>query len=272
MLQLFSGVRRFWYFVRQVGDDVHARRVQPDEERLALLLRLVDELERVLADLVVDRLHPLWVERPGVLDLLLADLAPARVDVRIVDVVRVTVEHVARTDLVLELRRVVGVSGILHRVQVIEVAEELVEAVDGRQVLVAIAEVVLAELAGGVAHRLERGRDRRRLVRNADRGARLADRRQAGADRELAGDEVRAPGGAARLGVVVGEQHPFGGQLVEVRRPAGHDAAVVGADVEPADVVTHDEEDVRLLLSGGGAVGLAISGSLPFEPARWAAG
>ena len=41
---------------------------------------------------------------------------------------------------------------VLHRVEVVEVAEELVEAVHGRQELVEVAEVVLAELAGGVAH------------------------------------------------------------------------------------------------------------------------
>ena len=41
---------------------------------------------------------------------------------------------------------------VFHRVEVVEVAEELVEAVHGRQELVAVAQVVLAELAGGVAH------------------------------------------------------------------------------------------------------------------------
>jgi len=50
---------------------------------------------------------------------------------------------------------------LLFGVEVIQVAEELVEAVQGGQVFVAVAEVVLAELAGGVALRLERRRDRR---------------------------------------------------------------------------------------------------------------
>jgi hypothetical protein len=35
-----------------------------------------------------------------------------------------------------------------------------------------------------------------------------------------------------------------------MRRLAGHDAAVVGTDVEPADVVAHDKEDVGLLAGG----------------------
>jgi hypothetical protein len=38
---------------------------------------------------------------------------------------------------------------------VIEITVELFEAMHGRQIFVAIAEVVLAELAGGVAERLQ---------------------------------------------------------------------------------------------------------------------
>jgi predicted ATPase len=34
------------------------------------------------------------------------------------------------------------------------------------------------------------------------------------------------------------------GELVQVRRLAGHDALVVGTDVEPADVVAHDDDDI----------------------------
>ena len=83
--------------------------------------------------------------------------------------------------------------------------------------------------------------------RHADRRAGLADGGHAGADRQLAGDEVGAAGRAARLGVVVGEQHALGGELVEVRRPPGHHAAVVGADVPDADVVAHDDDDIGSL-------------------------
>ena len=226
-------------------DDVHARRVEPEEERLVVRLRLVDELEGIVEDLVVDRLHPLGIERAGVLDLLLADLAPARLHRRVVGVGRPAVDHVARADRVLQVLRIVAVRRVLHRIQVVEVAEELIEAVHRRQELVEVAQMVLAELAGGVAHRLERRGDGRRLGRHADRRAGLADGGQAGADRQLAGDEVGATGRAARLGVVVGEAHALGGKLVEVRRLPGHDALVVGADIEPADVVAHDDDDVR---------------------------
>ena len=102
------------------------------------------------------------------------------------------------------------------------------------------------------------------LRRQAGRRAGLADRGHAGADRQLAGDEVGAARRAARLGVVVGEQHALGGDLVEVRRAARHHAAVVGADVPDADVVAHDDDDVGPLpLAAAPAAGV-----LPVPTAR----
>ena len=83
---------------------------------------------------------------------------------------RGAMEHAARAELFLE-RGILGIVGelrLLLGVQVIEVAEELVEAVHGRQVLVAIAEVVLAELAGRVAERLEQLGDGRVLGLEAE--------------------------------------------------------------------------------------------------------
>ena len=66
-------------------------------------------------------------------------------------------QHPSWAELLLELGvfRVVGVLGLLLGIQVVEVAEELVEAVRRRQELVAIAQVVLAVLAGHVTERLE---------------------------------------------------------------------------------------------------------------------
>jgi hypothetical protein len=60
--------------------------------------------------------------------------------------------------------RVVRVLRLFLRVEVVEIAEELVEAVYGGQKFVAVAKVVLAELTGGVAHRLEQVGERRVLV------------------------------------------------------------------------------------------------------------
>ena len=128
-------------------------------------MRLVDEAQRALRHLVVDGLHPLLGQRAGVLDLLSA-LAVGQ-----------AVQHAARPEVLLELRvlRVVRVLGLLLRVEVVEVAEELVEAVHGRQELVLVAEVVLAELAGRVAERLEQLGDGR-VFRAAARRRRPACR------------------------------------------------------------------------------------------------
>ena len=64
--------------------------------------------------------------------------------------------HVARADSIQQFLRIGGVRGVLHCIEVIQVAEEFVETVDGWQELIEIAEVILAELARRVAHGLER--------------------------------------------------------------------------------------------------------------------
>ena len=85
----------------------------------------------------------------------------------------------------------------------IEIAKEFVEAMDCRQKFISVAQMVLPELAGGVAQRLEEFGDGRVFLLQADGGAGHADLGQARADRVLAGDEARATGGAALLGIVV---------------------------------------------------------------------
>ena len=219
-----------------VGPEVHGGGVVPEEERLLGLGRVGHEAERVLGDLLVDGLHPLLGERPGVLDLL-----PALA-------VRPAVEHAAGTEALLELRvlRVVRVLGLLLGVQVVEVAEELVEAVHGGQELVLVAQVVLPELAGGVAERLQELGDGRVLRAEAQVGPRHPDLGEAGADGVLAGDEGGASRGAALLGVVVGEGHALVGHAVDVGRAVAHLPAAVVADVPPAHVVAPENEDVRL--------------------------
>ena len=74
-----------------------------------------------------------------------------------------------------------------------------------RQVLVLVAEVVLAELAGGVAKGLEQLGNGRIFLLDADVGAGQPDLGEPGANGVLTGDEGRAAGGAALLAVVVGE-------------------------------------------------------------------
>jgi hypothetical protein len=103
-----------------------------------------DEVDGRVAELLVAGLHALLGQRAGVLDALGAVG------------VRPGADDAAGTEPLAEVRellgrRVVGVLGLLLGVEVVEVAEELVEAVGGGEELVAVAEVVLAELAGRVA-------------------------------------------------------------------------------------------------------------------------
>src|SRR5262249_45612438 len=160
-----------------------ARRVPPYEERLAVLVGLVDELKSRRRELLVDGFHALGVQRSRVLDLLRAvGIRPA-------------VKHAARAELLFELRvlRIVGILRLLFGVQVIEVAEEFVEAVRRRQELVAIAEVILAELPGGVSQRLQDLGDGRIFGLQAEIGSRQSDLGETGTNRRLAGNERRAP-------------------------------------------------------------------------------
>ena len=180
------------------------------------------------------------VERAGALDLLRA--------VR----VRPGVDHAARAVLLPHLRvlEVVRVLRLVLGVQVVERAVELVEAVHGRQMLVEVAEVVLAELTGHVALRLEQLGDRDVPRLKSFLGAGQPDLEQAGAEGRLAGDERGASRGAALLAVPVGEQRAFLRDAIDVGRLVAHHALVVGAEVPVADVVAPDDEDVGLLLLG----------------------
>src|SRR5262249_38395834 len=77
--------------------------------------------------------------------------------------------------------------------------------------------------------------------------SRHSDLREARADRRLAGDEGCASRRATLLSIEVREVGAFFCNAIDVRRAISHDAVVVAADVEPTDIVRHDEKNVRLL-------------------------
>lgn len=133
----------------------------------------------------------------------------------------------------------------------VEVAEEFVEAVVRGQVLIQVAEMVLAELAGGIAKRLQQLRDGRIELGQPFLRARQTDLGEAGADGRLAVKERRTTGGTALLAVPVREQRTLFRDAIDVRRFIAHHALVVGADVPEADVVAPDDEDVGFLLLRG---------------------
>jgi hypothetical protein len=97
------------------------------------------------------------VRGPVSVHYLLAHLSEAWIN-RWVVLIRDLAVHDAARPILRQKRGVLGVIrqfGFFLSVQVIEVAVELVEAMHGGQELVAVAKVVLAELARGIAERLE---------------------------------------------------------------------------------------------------------------------
>jgi hypothetical protein len=115
--------------------------------------------------------------------------------------------------------------------------------------------MVLAELSGCVALRLEELGNCRVLLRQPLLRRRQANFQKAGAHRTLSGDEGGAAGGAGLLAIIVGEDRTFVGDAVDVGRAVAHHAAVVGADVPVTDIIGHDDKDVRLLLLCRGRCG-----------------
>src|SRR5262245_36301411 len=120
---------------------MHPRAVEIHEEGLPRLVLAVNEVEGSGQEFLVHRFHALARERASVLDLP----------------IRVGVEHTAWPEAFTELRilGIVRVLWLFFGVQVIEVAEELVEAVVSRQERIFLSQVVLAELSGGVPQWLE---------------------------------------------------------------------------------------------------------------------
>ena len=82
--------------------------------------------------------------------------------------------------------------GLFFCLEMIQVAEEFVEAVHRGQITVQIAEMILPELSRGVAERLERLGDSNVAVLQADRRAWDADFGEAGTQSALPGIEGRA--------------------------------------------------------------------------------
>src|SRR4051794_14656264 len=112
-------------------------------------------------------------------------------------------------------------------VEVIEVAVELVEAVYGRQELIAVAKMVLAELSGHVSEGFEKLGNCGILVGQPFLSARQSDLQEPRPKRALAGYERRASCGAGLLAVVVREDCAFVRNSVDVWGPVPHHAPVV---------------------------------------------
>ena len=127
----------------------------------------------------------------------------------------------------------------------IEVAVKLFKAVVGGQVLVQIAQMVFTKLPGGIALFLQDFCQGQIFRAEAEVNPRQAHLGQACAGRTLASDEGGPSSGTAILGVGIGEQDALVGNTVDVGGAVAHHAPVIGADVEPTDVIPHDHQNIR---------------------------
>src|SRR5262249_38774879 len=141
---------RGWF---EMCPHVHAGGVHVAKPGYALLGLAIHEVERGSDEFFVDSFHALFAAWSGVFNLLFAHLTELRIERVVVLVGCPALENAARAVLLAELwtLRIVRRFRLFLGVQMVEVAEKLVEAVHGRQVFVAVAEMVLTELAGGVA-------------------------------------------------------------------------------------------------------------------------
>src|SRR6516164_6493641 len=82
-----------------VGAEVHVREVHPDKNWLARFVLPLDEVDSPVSDVIVDGYHPALGQRACVLADLLADLAEARVNSRVVLVRGFAVHDAPRSEL-----------------------------------------------------------------------------------------------------------------------------------------------------------------------------
>src|SRR5262249_22539409 len=167
-----------------MGKNVHPGGVEPAEEWLVIIVRLFHEFKRAIEELFVHSLHALLRQRPGVLDPLLADFSELLVQRGVIGSRGPAVEHAARTELLFEFRVlwIIGIFRLFFGVEVIEVAKELVESVDGGQEFVTVAKVVLAKLPTDVAHWFKQFRNRRILCLEPKWGSRQPNLRHSTTD------------------------------------------------------------------------------------------
>src|SRR5690606_2730150 len=237
----------------RVRPQMHVRGIEPTEPRFAVPVLALNPIAGGADEIIVAGLHPLAREGPGVLDLLLSDSSPAWLLGRIVVVGRPAVQHASRAEPLPETRKLLGdwvvrILRILFVIEMIEVSEELIETVNRRQVLVPIAEVVLAELPGGVAERLEELGDRGILRLDPHRGTGHADLAQPAAQHALTQGKRGATRRAALLAIGVGEAHALGSDTVDVGRAIPHHTAAIAGQIPHADVIAEDDQDVGLVI------------------------
>ena len=167
-------IRLCAHLVLHMGAEMHARAVPPDIEWLTLFIGTLDEVDGGGDGFLIHRFHALAGQRAGVFDLAIG----------------AGLDHAARAIGLAEgaavcQNRVTGIIFVfrfLFGVQVVEVAEKLIKPVVCGQMLILVAQMVLAELTGHVAVVLQQARDGRVFGLHAKLGPRQPHLGQARAE------------------------------------------------------------------------------------------
>jgi hypothetical protein len=182
-----------------------------------------------------------------------------------------TMDHPAWSESRPEVRelllgRVVILLGLLLGIEVVEVSEELVEAVVGRKKLVPVAEVVLAELPGGVALLLQPCRDGWISRAQTEVSSGHTHLSQSSPIWILSTDERCPTCRAALLAVVVGETHTFRSDPINIWRAIAHQSFAVTAQIRDPDIVAPDHQNVRPIGRHGPSPRIRVAGRGKYWP------
>ena len=181
----------------EMGENMHPCCVEPDEKRFVIFFGSFNKILGRGQELLIHRFHALGCERPRVLANLFAPSSEARIFFRIILFRGLAFEHATRFYCFAQLAGgIIREFGFFLDVQVIEIAKKLVEAMHAWEELVAVTQVVLAELAGHVAERLEQLGDGGVFFLEPLGCSRHANLGIAGTHRDLAGNKGCPAGGA----------------------------------------------------------------------------
>ena len=125
---------------------MYTGRVKPDEKRFTRCVRPLHKIHCCVGKLLIYCFHAFTSEGTGVLNLAIG----------------IKVNHIAGSKMLAKLG-VLGVEvclGFFFCIQVAETTEKLVEPMVRREEFVLVAQMILAELSGSVAKRLEQLCDR----------------------------------------------------------------------------------------------------------------
>ena len=131
-------------FVFDVGAEMHASPAPPEKEGLFSFVLPVNEVNGCIGGLIVNSFHALFRQRTRIFDFAIG----------------IGMNDTAWAEFFSEIRILLGVRIVRQfrlflRIEVIEVPEEFVEPMIGRQMLILITKMIFAKLSCGISHEFQ---------------------------------------------------------------------------------------------------------------------